>query len=129
MKKTYEKKLDKIFSEFVRKKETKDGWGKCVSCNAIKAYEQLDAGHFINRKWRSVRWDEDNVHIQCIACNRFNEGNGVGYTLYMVDRYGRDKVDYLLAISRETARFTDSEGLLMIADYKKKLKEYTGPIK
>lgn len=123
MKKPLEKKLDKVFSEYTRKKETKDGYGKCVSCGVFKDYSQLDAGHFINRKWRATRWDERNVHIQCISCNRFSEGNAAGYALYMLDRFGRSEVEYLHALSRETARFSDSEGELLIKEYKQKLKE------
>jgi len=123
VKKSIEKRLDKVFSEYVRKKETKNGWGKCVSCGTPKSYEQLDAGHFINRKWRATRWLEENVHIQCIACNRFGEGDAAGYALYMLGRYGQKKVEYLQALSRETAKFTDSEGELMIKDFRQKLDE------
>lgn len=123
MKKSIEKRLDVAFSKYIRVKETKDGYGRCVSCGAYKAYDQLDAGHFINRQWRSLRWSEENVHVQCIKCNRFDEGNAVGYTLYMVDKFGRDKVDYLRALSRTTAKFSDFDGEMMIKDYRNKLKE------
>lgn len=123
MKKTLEKKLDVVFSQYIRNKETKAGFAKCCSCGNFKPYEELDAGHFINRKWRSTRWHEDNVHAQCIACNRFDEGNSAGYAVYMLDRYGRDRVDYLLSLSRTTAKFTDFDGEMMIKLYKQKLKE------
>ena len=125
MNKKLEKKLDKAFSEYIRFRDTRGGFGRCVSCGAYKDYGQLDAGHFINRKWRATRWHEDNVHAQCIPCNRFSEGDAAGYALYMLDRYGRDKVDYLRSLSRTTAKFTDSEGELMLLDFKKKLKDLT----
>lgn len=125
MNKKLEKRLDKAFSKYIRARDTRQGWGKCCSCGSIKAYGELDAGHFINRKWRAVRWDEKNVHVQCIACNRFGEGDAAGYALFMFDKYGHDAVDYLRALSRETAKFTDSEGELMLADYRKKLKDLT----
>ena len=123
MKKSVEKRLDKAFSLYIRKKETVDGWGRCSSCQTPKTFEELDCGHFINRQWRATRWNEDNCHIQCRKCNRFDEGNSVGFTLFMLDKYGREKVDYLRALSRETARFTDSEGELMVKLYKQKLKD------
>lgn len=121
MKKALEKKLDVAFSKLIRVKETKDGYGKCVSCGALKLYSELDAGHFINRKWRPTRWLEDNVHIQCIACNRFNEGNAIGYSLYMLDRYGRGKIDYLQSLSRTRAGFTDFDGEMMLKDFRSRL--------
>lgn len=123
MKKTFEKKLDTIFSRYIRLKETKDGWGKCCSCGKIKSYEQLDAGHFINRKWRATRWDERNVHIQCIACNRFGEGDAAGYALFMLDRFGRDTIELLQSLSRTTAKYSDFEGELMIKEYSQKVKQ------
>lgn len=123
MKKTLEKKLDRIFSEYIRKRDTKNGVGRCCSCGAFKAYDQLDCGHFINRKWRATRWDEQNCHAQCISCNRFDEGNAAGYALYMVDTYGRERVDYIRAKSRETAKFSDSEGELLIKHYKAEIKK------
>lgn len=122
MKKSIEKRLDRVFSEYIRKRDTKNGYGKCCSCGRLTAFEDGDCGHFINRKWRSTRWDESNSHFQCRRCNRFDEGNAAGYALFILDRYGREKVDYLRAVSRETARFTDSEGELMIAEYKQKIK-------
>jgi hypothetical protein len=123
MKKPLEKKLDVAFSRFIRARDTKAGYGVCCSCSQYKEYSQLDAGHFINRKWRATRWDEKNVHAQCIACNRFGEGDAAGYAIFMLDKYGRDTVDYLRAMSRETAKFSDSEGELLIKEYKRKLKE------
>lgn len=121
MNRTLVKKLDKTFSELVRKSETPTSYGHCVSCGAYKPYSELDAGHFINRGSHSVRWHRDNVHIQCRSCNRFQEGNAVGYTLYMIDRYGREYVEYLQGLSKQTAHFTDSEGELMLAEMKREL--------
>lgn len=123
MKKSIEKRLDVVFSKYIRARDTKDGWGRCCSCGQLKAYEQLDAGHFINRKWRATRWHESNVFAQCIACNRFGEGDAAGYALFMLDRYGKEKVEYLRALSRETAKYTDFEGELLVKEYKEKLKE------
>lgn len=123
MKNPLVKKLDKVFSEYIRKRDTKNGYANCVSCGKFTPYEQLDAGHFINRKWHSTRWNELNVHAQCRACNRFDEGNKGGYAIYMLNNYGQKKVEYLQALSRERAGYTDSDGELMIKEYKQKLKE------
>lgn len=126
MKKTLERKLDVAFSKFIRARDTKQGYGRCCSCGAIKDYSQLDAGHFINRKWRATRWDEKNVHAQCIACNRFGEGDAGGYALFMLDTYGRETIDYLRAVSRETMKYSDFDGEMLIKQYKEKTKLLTG---
>lgn len=121
--KTLVKKLDKVFSEYVRKRDTKQGIFKCCSCGELKPYEQADAGHFINRKWLATRWREDNVHAQCRYCNRFNEGAAAGYTLFMIDTHGRDHVEYLNALKTETMKYTDFDLEVLIKEYKQKLKD------
>jgi hypothetical protein len=114
------KKLDTVFSKFVRQRDMENGYGKCCSCK--KLIEAGDAGHFINRRWYSTRWHEQNVHLQCLSCNRFQEGNAAGYALFMLDKYGKEHVEYLQALSREPARYSLSDINLMIADYRQRLK-------
>lgn len=115
------RKLDKVFSLFIRKRDTENGYGKCCSCSRVVPYESMDAGHFINRRFQATRWREDNVHAQCRACNRFQEGNPAGYALFMLDKYGKAHIEYLQALSQETAKFTLSELDLLIKDYQSRV--------
>lgn len=116
------KRLDVAFAKFVRQRDAPKGSGRCCSCSKYILYSQGDSGHFVNRKHMATRWNETNSHLQCIACNRFDEGNAAGYTLFMIDKYGRGHVEYLRALSRETAKFTIPEIELLIVDYRKRLK-------
>lgn len=116
-------KLDKVFSEYIRRRDTVGGVGNCCSCGKSTLYGAGDCGHFINRRWMATRWREDNCHFQCRFDNRFNEGDLPGYYKFMVDKYGQDHVDYLYALSRETAKFTIPEIELMVKEYRAKLKE------
>ncbi len=61
-------KLDKVFSEYIRKRDTRNGVFKCISCGRILPYEQADCGHYINRKHMSTRFDEMNCNAQCRSC-------------------------------------------------------------
>lgn len=115
-------RLDVVFGKFIRRRDTENGYGKCCSCNKIISYRDGDSGHFVNRRWMATRWREDNSHFQCRSCNRFEEGNAAGYALFMLDKYGREHVEYLRALSRETARFTIPEIELLITEYKNRLK-------
>lgn len=72
-----------------------------------------------------TRWREDNVHAQCRACNRFDEGNAAGYTLFMIDKYGKQHVEYLRSLSREYAGFSEEDILLLIKHYQKLTKDLT----
>ena len=116
------KKLDKVFSLYIRKRDVSSNglYFMCCSCGQVKNYEQMDAGHYINRRSMPVRWREDNVHGQCRHCNRFSEGNSAGYTLFMIRKYGADRIELLDALSRETANWSESDLELMIKDYQKR---------
>lgn len=122
MNKSLVKKIDYAFKRYIRLRDTENGVFKCCSCGTYKPYAQADGGHFINVRWMPTRWREDNVHGQCSSCNRFDEGNAAGYALFMIDKYGKKHVDYLLALSRETARYTDSEGEFLLKEYRTKYK-------
>lgn len=117
------RKLDIIFSTYIRLRDSNDGYFQCCSCGQFKPYEQADAGHYINRRYMATRWREDNVHAQCRHCNRFSEGNGSGYTRFIIRKYGMERLDYLDALKNERAGFTDSDLILMIDDYKARVKK------
>ena len=42
------------------------------------------------------RFDDANCHTQDAKCNVMLNGNYQKYTLYMIDRYGREKIDEML---------------------------------
>jgi len=121
--KTLVKKLDVIFSKYIRLRDSSNGVFLCCSCTQYKPYEQADAGHFINRRWMATRWREDNVHAQCRSCNRFDEGNAIGYTMFMIDKYGKEHVEYLQALKNGGYKYSDFELNLLIAEYKQKVKD------
>ena len=89
-------KLDQIFSEYIRLRDTNEnGFGKCISCGKIIHWKDGDAGHYTNRKHMSLRYDGKNVNLQCRACNRFDEGCMIGYNHGLVEKYGDGVIDYL----------------------------------
>ena len=80
-----------------------EGNCKCVTCEHVGPYNNyFDGGHFI-AKGSSSYWmlDPRNIHPQCKSCN----GNGMKfgnkeaqYTLWMVDKYGREFVEHMQAV-------------------------------
>ena len=116
------KALDTVFSKYTRLRDMNDnGYGYCCSCGKSITYSTCDAGHFINRKWMALRWDERNVHAQCRACNRFDEGNNAGYFRFMQRRFGDDTIDLLLS-KKVSHKWTDFELDILIKEYKEKIK-------
>jgi hypothetical protein len=118
------KKLDKVFSEYIRLRDSRiDGYGKCISCGRLIHWKDGDAGHYINRRNYSVRWNEKNVHLQCRFCNRFNEGNAAGYTQGLIKKYGEGIIEELEVAKSFPAKYTDFELNELIKVYKLKIKE------
>ena len=116
-------KLDKVFSEYIRKRDTRNGVFKCISCGRILPYEQADCGHYINRKHMSTRFDEMNCNAQCISCNRFDEGNIQGYRRGLVSLYGEQQVNILEAKKHNFRKYSDFEYEVLIKHYKEEIKK------
>lgn len=69
------KLLDKVFSEFIRRKYAdKEGKIKCYTCPKVLKWQELQCGHFVSRQHLATRYDEENVRPQCIGCNIFGGG-------------------------------------------------------
>lgn len=111
------KKLDNVFSEYIRRRYAKNDIATCVTCGKKDHWKKLQAGHFMSRKHYATRWDEDNVEVQCSACNVFRYGEQYLFAKYL----GAEKADMLLAKSRETVKFPDWEIQEMIDLYKTKI--------
>ena len=119
-----------ILQRIVRLKAANDnGYAECVTCGAIHPYELMDGGHFISRTYTAHKLTEDNIHPQCKRCNGFNGGEYAAYTLYMIDMYGRDYVEELLATKSQTKKYTRPEIMQKIQelkDYERQVREAKG---
>lgn len=114
------KKLDKVFSMYIRLRDTMpNGYFKCISCSQIKPFEQGDNGHYVNRQHMSLRFSEVNCNMQCRKCNRFDEGNIMGYRQGLLKKYGEQRVVLLEAQKHESKHWADFELEAMIKHYKK----------
>ena len=103
------------------------GYVACCCCGKVKHYSEMDAGHFLPRtKSKSLYFEPTNIHAQCSGCNRNRfdaETAKIGYTLFMMRRYGKVRVETLIAQSRVPyrERATDLDGWNQF--YTDKLKE------
>lgn len=124
MQKSITIKLDRVFSEFIRLRDASaNGYVRCISCGKIDHWKEVDCGHYVNRKHLSTRWHEKNCNAQCRACNRFDEGNMLGYTKGLVKKYGPSVLDELDMLKHQVSKLGDFEGKLLIKHYQDKLKE------
>lgn len=124
MNKKLKAKLDRYFSQYIRLRDAnKDGYIRCISCGKLVFWKEADAGHYINRAHMSTRYDELNVHAQCRHCNRFREGNMLGYTRSLIRKYGQDVLDKLQIKKNQTSKISDFEAEKLIEYYKQQIKK------
>jgi len=119
--KTLINKLDRIFSEYIRKRDAdKKGFVKCITSGKKYHYLEVDAGHFISRKEMSTRWNEDNVYAQSRYDNRYRYGRQYEY---YIDKKKKKKglPKHLYNLSKQTVKYSIADLQELIDKYKKKL--------
>lgn len=115
-----EKKLDRVFSKWVRyTNANRQGLVQCVTCRKLGDPKNFHAGHFIDRTYKCTRWDERNVHPQCVSCNTFHEGQKDEYALYLIKRYGESILEELNRLKHSICKFDDFQIEQMIETYAK----------
>jgi len=116
--KTLIKKLDRIFSLYIRLRDSdKKGFCKCISCQKKFLFEDVDAGHFIGRRHLSTRYDPENVYAQCRYCNRYLSGNQYLYSISL-EKIKKGLPKKLLKKSREILKLSNDELISLITKYK-----------
>ena len=115
------KKLDNVFSQYIRRRFAVNEIAKCVTCGKQAHWKELQAGHFMSRKHYSTRYDETNVQVQCSGCNVFRYGEQYKFGRYLEEAYGEGTAEDLQNKSRQITKFSDIRIKEMIEYYNKLL--------
>jgi len=108
-----------VFNKYIRERDKDE---LCISCK--QKPKKVNAGHFwnANNHW-NVRFDEDNVHVQCERCNSYLSGNLLEYRTNLLIKIGAERFNQLEARARVTRKFTKDELKELIKKYKKMYNE------
>ena len=125
MKSKLQKKLWKLCSEYIKKR---DG-NQCFVCGKeIKVGKARHVGHLIPSKTCgfNLRFDEDNLAVSCYYCNINLGGFGAMYYKKKVEKYGQQFVDNIFRKYEEhllnKEKWKDQDYINKIEYYKEKLK-------
>ena len=55
----------------------------------------MHCGHFIGRRHKQIKYDEQNNNAQCCRCNTFEEGNQYKYGLALIEKHGKNVINEL----------------------------------
>ncbi|MEM7196720.1 MAG: recombination protein NinG, partial [Pseudomonadota bacterium] len=95
------------FNKFIR---LRDADLPCISCGRHHT-GQYHAGHYRSTGAHpELRFEPDNVHKQCSACNNHLSGNLADYRINLIKKIGLERVEWLegphdaLCLSKDDAR-------------------------
>ena len=111
------KRAERVFNLWIRLRNADDnGYVRCVTCGKVDHYTQMNAGHFEH----GLDWVEDNMHAQCVRCNKWLHGNEARYALFMIDTYGRERTEELMNWKKKSL----SGQKLSKSDYEEIIEKY-----
>ena len=112
------KKLDTVFSQYIRLKNSVDEIATCFTCGKQDHWKKLQNGHFQSRKHYTTRWDEINCQVQCAGCNVFKYGEQYKFAVNLDAKYGEGTAERLHVKSQQIIKLSDFELEDMIKRYK-----------
>lgn len=115
----YLKKAEKACNAYIRARDAGQG---CISCGRHDA-DVWNAGHFISvGANRTLRFDEDNIHLQCARpCNKDQGGNIHEYRKGLLKKIGPERLARLDGW-HEPVKMTREKAEEIERHYKSKLK-------
>ena len=103
-----------------------EGNARCVTCDSVKHWKELQGGHFIPRGNAATKLMEENIHPQCMGCNGFGMKYGDAekhYTLFMIDTYGRDEMERMMATRGKVHKWVRADLMELIPELKQQVKD------
>lgn len=111
--------LQVVFNTFIR---VRDKGKDCISCDS-KLDDKYHAGHYLSTgAYPNLRFEETNVHGQCIRCNMHLHGALIPYTEKLPKRIGLDAYYELLEKRKQEKKYTIPEIKELIKLYRDKTK-------
>jgi len=79
----------------------------CISCQ--KSPKAVYAGHYKSvGAHPELRFNMDNIHVQCYSCNAMLSGNPAEYRKHLINKIGLERVEWLDG-PHEAAKYTIDE--------------------
>lgn len=112
-------KAQKIFNAYIRQRDSENGLFTCISCGQLKPTEVMDCGHYVPQKNSSaLRFNVYNCNGECKSCNGFDQFHLIGYRKNLINKIGIEMVEWLENNQREVKKWSRSELLEIIDNYK-----------
>jgi hypothetical protein len=115
------KELQTLFNRYIRLRDKNQ---LCISCERPLT-SKFDAGHcFSVGSYPNIRFNEDNVHGQCVFCNQHKHGQQAEYLFNLPKRIGQERFDQLLEMRKNSLHLSSVEIEELKIKYKNKIKKF-----
>jgi hypothetical protein len=111
------KKLDTVFSLYIRQRYSINEISKCFTCGKEDHYKKLQCGHFQSRRHYSTRWDEINCQVQCAGCNVFKYGEQFIFGKNLNLEFGEGTSEALYLKAKQIIKFSNNDLEDLITNY------------
>ena len=113
---------------YIKARDRNGHYGRCISCQNTFHADEMQAGHYFKSELYScVRFNENNIHLQCEECNCFEDGNLTMYEPNLVRKISIEAYTELqdtVNIYKKSIFKWDKPSLVEIIEYyKSKLNE------
>ena len=121
-------KAAKLLQRLVRLKASDDnGYCQCVTCGKIDHYKNMQGGHFYSRRHTVFKLFEENIHVQCPACNQWGMKTTKiqeAYRIYMEDVYGVRRIRAMQRLAwRASPKFNRDEVIAFKRDLNERIQD------
>lgn len=109
--------------EYIR---LRDKGKPCISCNTPYKSDFEAGHHYSGASYLTLKFNLDNIHGQCLYCNRFKDGRFDEYALNLPYRIGIKKyndLQSLASIDKQFSKVWNLENLKEIREKVKKLRK------
>lgn len=118
------KKLDAVFSKYIRNKHAINGVVTCYTCGKVGEVKTMQCGHFVSRQYLATRWNKDNCRPQCVGCNIWGNGKPLDFEENLVKELGKGLVETLKMERHHIIKLDVNWYEKEIKKYEQELKQY-----
>jgi hypothetical protein len=103
------KELDGLFSEWLRRGNSVNGKCECFICGRKARWQEMQAGHYIDRDQMSLRFDIRNVHVVCPSCNLWDQHHQIRFRNAIQHKQGPEVLSFIESKKRSLQKWMPFE--------------------
>lgn len=112
-----------VFNKWVRVVKEKDATC-CISCRRPRGAFHEESGHYKTVGSAGIlRYEPDNCHLQCNDCNQHKSGNVAQYRIYLIEKIGIERVEWLETECNKTRKYKLAELKDWRAEWSRQIRE------